>query len=767
MTIDNIKKTFFIIASIIVLYGCSSTKYVPDGKYLLNSVNILSDQKDFEKYDYLDYIRQTPNTKWFSWIKVPLYIYDLSGRDSTKRFNRMLKRIGDAPVIYDEQQTLRTKNELTNILNNMGYMSANVYTTTQTNHKKIDVTYHIVSGKPYRISSINKDIKDSLINKLFSRDSAASLLHAGMRLDINTLEAERTRITKYLTSNGFYQFNKEYISYSADTVKNSKNVDLTIHIAPYKTLPNGTIICHKQFSVKSVSFVTDYNPLHPERMSSEKQDSIIYKGYPIIYKNKIPLRPNILFDNNYITKGDLYNESLTQKTYSAINKLSALKYTAIKYDIDPVDSTALNCEILMNKAKPQSISFELEGTNSEGDLGMAAAISTQHRNLFHGSEDLTIKLKGDYEAISGLQDSKYNNYTEYSVETNLNFPRFLLPFAKASFRKNVKANSALDLQYDYQQSPEYSRNIFSGAWSYKWYSDKNLIQHRLDVINVSYTYLPWISTDFKNNYLQNSILEYNYNDQLIAGMNYSLSYSNIDPTKLLTNSNQNSYTIRFNVESAGNMLYAMSKIFNIRRNSDNRYAILDIGYEQYIKTDLDYAKKIIFDKRNALAFHGAFGIGVPYGNASQLPFIKRYFSGGANSVRGWLVRELGPGTYKGNEDVDFMNKSGDIKLDGSVEYRSKLFWHFCGAAFVDAGNIWTIKNYVGQEGGVFRFDKFYKQIAVAYGLGLRLDFQYFVLRFDGGMKAINPAYTGKEQFPFYHPSLHRDFAFHFAVGYPF
>ena len=185
-----------------------------------------------------------------------------------------------------------------------------------------------------------------------------------------------------------------------------------------------------------------------------------------------------------------------------------------------------------------------------------------------------------------------------------------------------------------------------------------------------------------------------------------------------------------------------------------------------MKGDFDYAKNIVIDHRNSFAFHAGFGIAVPFGNAKVVPFEKRYFAGGANSVRGWSVRDLGPGSFEG--DGNFMNQSGDIKLDASIEYRSKLFWKFQGAAFIDAGNIWTIREYENQKGGVFKFNKFYKQIAVAYGLGLRLDLDFFVLRFDGGMKAINPVYdSGKNRYPIIHPDFSRDFAFHFAVGYPF
>ena len=213
-------------------------------------------------------------------------------------------------------------------------------------------------------------------------------------------------------------------------------------------------------------------------------------------------------------------------------------------------------------------------------------------------------------------------------------------------------------------------------------------------------------------------------------------------------------------------MYAASKLAHSTPKGDKGFVLANIPFAQYIKGDFDFAKNFVIDPRNSFVFHIGVGVAYPYGNSRALPFEKRYFSGGANSVRGWSVRDLGPGVFPG--DGNFMNQSGDVKLDASIEYRTRLFWKFRGAVFVDAGNIWTLRDYKDQPGGKFEFNKFYKQIAVAYGLGLRLDLDFFVLRFDGGMKAVNPVYnTKKEHFPIIHPKFSRDFAFHFAVGYPF
>ena len=226
------------------------------------------------------------------------------------------------------------------------------------------------------------------------------------------------------------------------------------------------------------------------------------------------------------------------------------------------------------------------------------------------------------------------------------------------------------------------------------------------------------------------------------------------------------FTIRANIETAGNLLYGISKITGQHR-SDGAYKVFGIQYAQYVKGEADYSFVKNFDSRNALAFHAGAGIGIPYGNSSMIPFEKRFYAGGANSVRGWGVRTLGPGSYDARNSVtDFINQCGDIRLDLSLEYRAKIFWVFEGALFVDAGNIWTIRNYENQPGGMFKLNKFYKQLAASYGIGLRMDFTYFLLRFDLGMKAHNPA-RNQETWPLFHPKWSRDAAFHFSVGYPF
>lgn len=763
----------YIIYSLfaMTMVACSGTKYVPEGAFLLDKVAVQADNNDTKSTDLSTYIRQKPNNRWFSVIKTQLYIYNLSGRDSTKWYNRMLRRIGDAPIVYSEYDTQRSQEELKKAVQNMGYMGAEVYTDKKIKKKKIEVTYRVASGKPYIVRSVKLDVKDKKIAEYLQNDSANSLLRPGMLLNVNKLDNERQRITSFLQQNGYYRFNKDFISYSADTVRSTYLVDLTLHLLQFKAYTDNEPSDHKQYKIGKVSFITDYDVLQSSALSSiEINDSIHYKNYPIYYKDNLYLRPKVLVDNLQIRPGELYNERNVQRTYNNFGRLSALKYTNVRFfDTQVADTNLLNCYVLLTKGRHQSVAFEVEGTNSAGDLGAAASVSFQHRNLFHGSETFMVKLRGAYEAISGLQQGYSNdNYTEYGVESSINFPSFLFPFLATDFKNRIRATTEFGLQYNSQQRPEFSRKVASASWSYKW-SNSRKSQHRFDLLDVSFLYFPWVSDTFKQKYEENNqsyIFEYNYKDRLIVRMGYMFNYNSAGERMANNTIKSNSFSIRAGLESAGNVMYAISNLTKQSKNSDGEYSLLNIPYAQYVKGDFDFSRNIVIDDKNAIAYHVGVGIAVPYGNSKSIPYIKQYFSGGANSVRGWSVRELGPGSFPG--DGNYLNQSGDIKFDASIEYRSKLFWLLQGALFVDAGNIWTIKEYENQPGGQFDISKFYKQIAFAYGLGIRIDLDYLVFRIDGGMKALNPAYSsGKQRYPILNPNFKRDFTFHLAVGYPF
>ena len=558
-----------------------------------------------------------------------------------------------------------------------------------------------------------------------------------MKFNVDNLESERKRITQLLTNRGYYRFNKDFISYRADSVKGTTDIDLTLVLHPFR---NNQVSDqpHRQYTIGEIHFASD-----------NQEDSTIH------------LRQSVLINNTFLRSGQLYSAQNLQSTYNHFGRLGAVRYTNIAFTERP-DTTVLDCDITISTNKPSTISFQPEGTNTAGDLGAAASLTYLNRNIFRGSEDLSIELRGAFEAIRGLENYDNSNYVEYSLQTKLSFPRFIAPFVSNVFRRRVNATSEVSLLYDMQNRPEFHRRVFSAAWRYKWNDPRFKSRYQFDLLDVNFISMPWVSEQFKSEYLaedrsRNIILLYNYEDLLIMKTGLRYTYNNgIDAFKV-------------NVETAGNLLNAAAHVFGFHKNAEGYYTFLDVAFAQYVKGDFDFTHRFHLDSRNELVFHFGLGLAYPYGNASVLPFEKRYFSGGANSVRGWSVRTLGPGKFVNkNGTANFLFKTGDVKLDLNLEYRTHLFWKLDGALFVDGGNIWTLRHYDDQEEGQFKLYSFWQQLAASYGLGLRFNFDFFIVRFDMGMKAVNPVYENtKEHFPIIHPRISRDFAFHFAVGLPF
>lgn len=763
------------LCAILLTAGCSSTRHVPSGQYMLDEVSIrIEGDKEITSRDLENYLKQSPNHEVLGFWKLQLGTYNLSGSDTTKWYNRWVRRMGQPPVIYSQSLTDASAKQLRLALVNRGYLEADVRTDTVMipDKKKIQVNYTVTTGEPRRISSITYEIPDTAISRIIVNDSIYSTIKPGDRFDRDNLDSERALITQRLRDRGYYAFNKEYITFYADTSEFDKSVDLTMTVRPprrlnkEKTIVPDSLAEHSKYYINRVFFVTDGN-------DSAAADTVRYKDVTVIYGNDRYLKPSALQQKNFITPGHIYRAADVDRTYESLARLGILKSINIELVpvIGPDDRKWLDAYILLSRNKKQSITFDVEGTNSEGDLGFGLGATYQHRNLAKGSQLLTARLRMNYESLSGSFNGLINDrYTEYAGEVGITFPKFEFPFASQRVRERLNVSTEFALSFNYQERPEYTRIIAGAAWKYKWVNRSNTRRHNFDLLDINYVYLPESTNDFLDQIApDNPLLRYSYEDHFIMSIGYRYYNTNKRiPSSLLRTYKLQPvvYTIRASAETAGNTLYAISSLDGFKRH-DGIYRVFGIGYSQYFKTEIDYAITRNISPRHSLAFHVGAGIGVPYGNSSVLPFEKRFYAGGANGVRGWGVRTLGPGSYNSRNSVsDFINQCGDIRLDLNLEYRAKLFWVLEGGAFIDAGNIWTIHSYQNQPGGMFRFNTFWKQIALAYGLGLRFDFSYFLLRLDLGMKAHNPA-AGQERWPVVHPDWHRDATFHFAVGYPF
>ena len=775
----NLFRLYYLAIPIIwILSSCSPTKFIAEGEYLLDKIKIESDIPDYKTLEVRPYIRQQPNLKMFGLNKTMFQIYNLSGKDSSKWINRTLKKIGEEPVIFDSTLVSKTNEELHKLFYNKGYLNVDVSSNIITKDKKARVTYRIIGNPPFLINDYSSDIKDDSINILLNDEELllqgvvgepaserVSLIRKGMLFDRNILDLERERISKMLRNRGYYTFNKHFISYDAtDSVPVENRINLKLRLDKSRELQSDETYIdtlHKKYYFNHVYIYLDYDPLRYIHLNDYIiSDSLVSSGYTIYYAGKKPsLRQKILIKNSFLTPGRNYSQMREDVTYSAFTSLNALSNVHINYEEFLRNDTALlNAYILTVPAKKQSVGYSIEGTNTAGNLGVASSVNYTHRNLFHSAETFNFKVRGAYEAISGFS----NPYFEIGSEVSIHLPKFVLPFLKNSFTRRMRTSTEIALSYNSQARPEYDRTLFSGGIRYQWQQWGRLSgRHQFDLLDIDYVYIPRIDSVFFNRLPVNARY-FGYSNQFIVGTGYSYSKSTYDPSR----KQRNAHSLRLSFELAGNVLYGLNSLFDAKKNEQGSYKLFNTYFAQFVKGDIDYARTIIIDRNNAIAWRIGGGIGLPYGNSDILPFEKRYYSGGANSVRGWKVRELGPGNYS-SDSPNFYFQSGDIKLDFNIEYRTRFFWKLEAAAFVDAGNIWTIKDYSGQEGGVFKLDTFYKQIAVGYGLGLRLDMDFFLLRLDSGWKAYDPAKNGKSSWAIFNPNFTNNWAWHFAVGYPF
>ena len=747
-------KIYLPLLLLALLASCSQMRHVPEDAYLLRRVQVKTDPdlRRLRGTDWTVFLRQTPSSR----VQI-LNLYNYAGTDTTRAINRFLRRAGNPPVLYDSLLTERSRNSFESFLKNRGFLDADVTTDVLLKNRRAKVTFHLKGNEPYRVNSFDFNISDENIRQIVVADSARTFIVPGMLFDVDKLNEERDRVTGSLRNRGFFNFNREFLRFEADST--DRRVDLRLELMPQDTAATARLF-NVRLPVRKVTFFSTYDPITG---NFSRQDSILYKGYTIYSAGRPFLRPSVVQANNFIRPGALYSERQLERTFSAFSALPAVRLVDIRFR-EQQDS--LNAFVMLSPYKPQSYDISVEGTNSGGDFGFATSLGYAHSNIFRGSEFFNLKFRASYEALSGVMNIFSDRILELGGSTSLTFPRFMFPFLSDRFKRRLRAQTEFMAAYNYQQRPQFVRNIAEATWRYRWNRSATR-RHTFDLIDVNYVYLPWISGEFKSDFIdQNSILRYSYEDHLILRMGYVYSFNTAQPGQ----SNRQVQSLRIGVESGGNLTYLGFRLFgNKSNNKENAaYKILNIPFSQYARVDFDYARSKIVDSHNSFAWRVGIGLGYPYLNSKILPFEKRYYAGGANSVRGWSVRTLGPGIYAGSkQQSDLMLQSGDIRLDLSVEYRTKLFWIMELGSYIDAGNIWTIRDYDSQPGGLFRFDKFYNQIAVSYGLGLRFDFDFFLIRLDAGMKAYNPAKQGADRLAIAHPNFGGNFALHFAIGYPF
>ena len=764
------KSRILYILFLALLFGsCRTTKYVAEDEYLLRDYSIKTEGDKLDKDEIHNYIKQKPNRTILG-MPFHLGLYSLSNKNKENGFNNWLRRIGEKPVIYDEFVKDKTTSQLKLYLKNKGYYNAVIEDTVYLKKKKAKIEYNIRSNAPYRIRNLIYYLEDTTLTSLVSEGNKNSLLKKGELFDVDLLANERQRIENLARSKGFYYFNKKYIFFRVDSSLNNKEVDLEMVIQKYKeTDAGGNLkeLPHPMVRIRNVYFHTNYNSqlaLSDFSAYSSGLDTLNLDSMKIIYNDFRNIKPTIVTESNYILPGELYNSDDVTRTYRNMTSLSAFRLVNINFletgQISSSGERILDCEIHLTPSSLQSYAIELTGTNSFGNLGAAGNLNYQHKNLFKGSENLDIRLLGSLETLSESSTSFSGNMLEIGTELSIRFPKFILPFKSDKFIKEYNPSTSISLSYNYQQEPRYTGTFANAAFGYKWKGNKHLT-HLLNPIEVNLVKIPFKSQDFID-WLEGKYLFYSFQPHLVTVSNYSLIFNNQNIRK-----KSDFFYVRFNIESAGNLLALGYDLSNAVPSESGNYELFNLEYAQYILGDIDFRFYNNLNQNNSLVYRIFAGAGLPYNNSTALPFEKKYFSGGANSIRAWQPRNLGPGSYDEPSTDFFPNITGDIKLEANIEYRFKLFWLLEGALFVDAGNIWAINSNDEREGALFD-NEFYKDIAVGTGFGTRFDFNFFVFRIDLGIKVRDPALSDGDKWIIGNRKLEReDFVFNLGIGYPF
>ncbi|MBR5249360.1 MAG: BamA/TamA family outer membrane protein [Bacteroidales bacterium] len=773
------KRVFFRIGTVVgillsvflmgcLLGSCSTTRTIPEGSYRLldNYVQVtnLADYPEYSASDITSYIRQKPNSYLLGHWSPRLSVYNWSnGKDDW--WNRTIKKFGQEPVLMDVNLVEQSKSNIEIHLNYLGYYHSQVLDSIAAEDKKAKVFYEITLGKTYPISEIRYEIPDSTIRALYLRDTANSLVQRGTRLSEKVLEAESERAANLIRNHGYYGFSKNYFFFEADTVAVKDSAVLYFKILNYTRNESPDMAReHRQFRIGDVYIYPVSDLIRYQASLSTgiepRLDTLRWDNFSILYDKTLDIRPSVLQRMNRMEPDSLYNESMVNNTYQRFSNMQM--YNSVNLILEERDSNQVDCTIRLVPSKVSGYKLNFEAsTNSTGLLGNSGTLTYYHRNLFHGGEWFNLSLMGNFQYK--IKDPTHS--TELGGTASLSLPTFL--FVPDRFFTKIQPRTDMSLGYNYQDRPEYKRNLISGTLGYSWNNPSRTMYYAVTPIQADIVKIFNMKESFYEN-LQDPFLQESYKDHFILGSGFSYYYTN-DPAM---NPQGSRFYTRLQFDIAGNILSLFNPV--MEQNEDGVYTIWGSPYSQYVRLEwtTGYTWKFGKNNKQALAMRLVQGIGYAYGNSSSVPFEKLFWSGGANSMRGWQARTLGPGSSPQDKTFLIPNQTGDIKMEANLEYRFPLFWYLNGAVFFDAGNVWTLRRddsdtevSASTELGQFGGKDFFKTIALNTGLGLRLDLDFVVVRFDLGIKLYEPV---EQQWRTPQQWLRGDgYALQFSVGYPF
>ncbi len=734
----------FLTGIVLLNISCRSTRRLKEGEFLLVKNTVINKNAKIDNGELSSYIKQKPNRKIFGVWRFHLMLHNWgSGKNDSSKFNRWLQRVGEASVVLDSFQTKRSLGQLNTYLKSKGYFEGKVKDSVTIKRKKARVLYTVESGKPYIIRNYSFVANDSILLYIArSAERINRLVIKGNPYDADVLDAEREKITREMKMKGFYYFEKDYIRFEADTTIGNREVDIKCVInnplIASDTKPDSLVEGHHQiYRLGRIYINTQFNP---KSLDFGSPDTLVYNNVTFTYDRKMKFRPGTLMDALAFRSHTGYQINQVENTYRRISDLKTFRFSNINFSPNTTfvdNKNILDAYIYLTPSPKQYFDFSTQGTNTSGNLGVSANVVYQNRNAFRGAEMLELKLLGGLENQFGITgpDRKIGsspfNTLEIGSEVNLYFPKFILPFGLSKLSSKVSApRTNLKFLVNLQQRPDFTRNNARVSYGINFKKGNfhrfflNIYEvNRVNVYNLSETFSHRLDT------LADPAVKYSYQPHFTVSTNFTYQFTNQQVSKL-----QDFSFFRFYIESAGSTMMAISRTFKGTKDTLGNYLLLGVPFAHFLKLEGDFRHYFVFNARSQFVVRLNAGVGIPLGNLGTLPYENNYFAGGANGIRAWNYRRLGPGSEP-NDQIAF----GDMKMEANAEYRFGVYKFFKMALFADAGNVWfTSFNKIKSKKGEFNIGTFPKQIAVGAGIGIRLDFNFFVIRLDAALKLHNP-----------------------------
>jgi outer membrane protein assembly factor BamA len=763
-----IRGSLYFIFFVLLFIGCTGTSHLPKGERLYTGavVKLESTEKVSKgniKAIVESVIRPEPNNSYLG-LRPQLWIYMAAGENPKSKFKLWLQKIGQAPVLMTNVSPTATAAVIDAQLFNLGIFNSNTtYKIVEKKHTA-SIIYTSQIHKPYTVKEFVYTISDDSVSRLILSDRGNSIIKPGEDYNLDILKAERVRIDDLLKNKGYFYFNPDYLLFKADTsaVQHTISLELTLK----DSIPASALTVYRINNV----FIDQNYSLNNDVTDSTK-DTLNYQNTVFIGKEtEMNIYPKVILRSVYLRKHEIYSREKHNITLNRLMSMGNFKFVQVKFsESDTVATGYLDATILMTPMTNHTFRAELDlVTKSNNYTGPRMNLSLLNRNAFKGAELLNLNLAGSFEGqLSGANKGLFSY--SFNPQIELTFPRFLVPFYVKPSNSIYVHKTSFSLSYNFLKRVNYfDMSTFQFMYGFKW-KESIRTEHEFNPINISNTTITNKSTLFTDLLVANPFLKKSYEEQFIAGGNYSFTYN-----EQMLAGKRLQYFMHFTAETAGNLFSLLNIIGSATPTPENPSKIVGSIYSQFAKLSVDGRAYYNFRDKNKIALRVFAGVAKSYGNSSTLPYSKQFFSGGPNSIRAFQINSVGPGTYLQNAaNSGFLQLGGDIKLETNAEYRFGIYRFIKGALFVDAGNVWLQKSNPANIGSPFAFNSFMNDLAVGAGLGLRVDVSFFVLRFDLAMPLRKPWLADNNRWVMnqinFSNSTWRsnNLVLNIAIGYPF